>query len=172
MAKITAAITGVQGYLPDNIVTNDDLAKFVDTSDEWILSRTGISERRILKEGASSDMAAGAIDALLKKKNIDPLDIELVIVATVTPDYPFPSTANVVCDKVGLTNAWGFDLKAACSGFLYALETGAKFIESGKHTKVLVVGVDKMSSIIDYEDRTTCVIFGDGAGVVLLEPNE
>lgn len=172
MAKITAAITGVQGYLPDNIVTNDDMAKFVDTSDEWILSRTGISERRILKEGASSDMAVGAIDALLKKKNIDPLDIELVIVATVTPDYPFPSTANVVCDKSGLTNAWGFDLKAACSGFLYALETGAKFIESGKHKKVLVVGVDKMSSIIDYEDRTTCVIFGDGAGVVLLEPND
>jgi 3-oxoacyl-[acyl-carrier-protein] synthase-3 len=172
MAKITAAITGVQGYLPDNIVTNDDLAKIVDTTDEWILSRTGISERRILKEGASSDMAAAAIESLLKKMSLDPLDIELVIVATVTPDYPFPSTANVVCDKVGLTNAWGFDLKAACSGFLYALETGAKFIESGKHKKVLIVGVDKMSSIIDYEDRTTCVIFGDGAGVVLLEPNE
>lgn len=172
MNKITAAITGVQGYLPDNIVTNQDLAKIVDTTDEWILSRTGISERRLLKEGASSDMAVEAINSLLEKKGLSPLDIDLVIVATVTPDYPFPSTANVVCDKVGMTNAWGFDLKAACSGFIYALQTGAKFIESGTHQKVLVVGVDKMSSIIDYEDRTTCVIFGDGAGVVLLEPNE
>ena len=172
MSKITAAITGVQGYLPEDVVTNHDLAKIVDTSDEWILSRTGISERRIMKNGCTSDMASEAIKALLAKKNIDPLDIELVILATVTPDYPFPSTANVVCDKVGLTNAWGFDLKAACSGFIYALQTGAKFIESGTHKKVLVVGVDKMSSILDYEDRTTCVIFGDGAGVVLLEPNE
>lgn len=172
MNKITAAITGVQGYLPDNIVTNHDLAKIVDTTDEWILSRTGISERRLMKDGASSDMAVEAIKGLLEKKGLSPLDIELVIVATVTPDYPFPSTANVVCDKVGMTNAWGFDLKAACSGFIYALQTGAKFIEAGTHNKVLVVGVDKMSSIIDYEDRTTCVIFGDGAGVVLLEPNE
>lgn len=172
MNKITAAITGVQGYLPDNIVTNHDLAKIVDTTDEWILSRTGISERRLMKDGASSDMAVEAIKGLLEKKGLSPLDIELVIVATVTPDYPFPSTANVVCDKVGMTNAWGFDLKAACSGFIYALQTGAKFIEAGTHKKVLVVGVDKMSSIIDYEDRTTCVIFGDGAGVVLLEPNE
>ncbi len=172
MSKITAAITGVQGYLPDNIVTNHDLAKIVDTSDEWILSRTGISERRIMKDGASSDMAAGAVKALLEKKGIDPLEIELVIVATVTPDYPFPSTANVVCDKTGMTNAWGYDLIAACSGFIYALQTGAKFIESGTHKKVIVIGVDKMSSILDYEDRTTCVIFGDGAGAVLLEPNE
>lgn len=172
MNKITAAITGVQGYLPDTIVTNQDLAKIVDTTDEWILSRTGISERRLMKDGASSDMAVEAIKGLLDKKGLSPLDIELVIVATVTPDYPFPSTANVVCDKVGMTNAWGFDLKAACSGFIYALQTGAKFIESGTHKRVLVVGVDKMSSIIDYEDRTTCVIFGDGAGVVLLEPNE
>jgi 3-oxoacyl-[acyl-carrier-protein] synthase-3 len=171
MEKITAAITGVQGYLPDNIVTNDDLAKFVDTSDEWILSRTGISERRIMKDGASSDMAAAAVTQLLAKKGIDPLEIELVILGTVTPDYPFPSTANVVCDKVGMKNAWGFDLIAACSGFIYALSTGAQFIESGKHKKVLVIGVDKMSSIVDYEDRTTCIIFGDGAGVVLLEPN-
>jgi 3-oxoacyl-[acyl-carrier-protein] synthase-3 len=172
MSKITAAITGVQGYLPDNIVTNHDLAKIVDTSDEWILSRTGISERRIMKDGASSDMAAGAVKALLEKKGIDPLEIELVIVATVTPDYPFPSTANVVCDKTGMTNAWGYDLIAACSGFIYALQTGAKFIEAGTHKKVIVIGVDKMSSILDYEDRTTCVIFGDGAGAVLLEPNE
>ena len=172
MSKITAAITGVQGYLPDNIVTNHDLAKFVDTTDEWITTRTGISERRIMKDGASSDMASEAVKALLAKKGIDPLEIELVILATVTPDYPFPSTANVVCDKVGMTNAWGYDLIAACSGFIYALQTGAKFIESGTHKKVLVIGVDKMSSIIDYQDRTTCVIFGDGAGVVLLEPNE
>jgi len=171
MNKTTAAITGVQGYLPDNIVTNDDLAKIVDTSDEWILSRTGISERRILKDGASSDMAAEAVKGLLEKKGLTPLDIDLVIVATVTPDYPFPSTANVVCDKVGMTNAWGFDLKAACSGFIYALTTGAKFIETGTHKRVIVVGVDKMSSIIDYQDRTTCVIFGDGAGAVLLEPS-
>lgn len=172
MSKMTAAITGVQGYLPDNIVTNNDLAKIVDTSDEWILTRTGISERRIMKDGASSDMAAEAVKGLLAKKGLSPLDIELVIVATVTPDFPFPSTANVVCDKVGMTNAWGFDLKAACSGFIFALQTGAKFIESGTHKRVIVVGVDKMSSIIDYQDRTTCVIFGDGAGAVLLEPNE
>ncbi len=171
MEKITAAITAVQGYVPDNVMTNEDLAKIVDTSDEWITTRTGIKERRILTEGASSDMAAAAVAQLLDKKGIDPLDIELVIVATVTPDYPFPSTANVVCDKTGMKNAWGYDLIAACSGFIYALTTGAKFIESGHHKKVLVIGVDKMSSILDYEDRTTCVIFGDGAGVVLLEPN-
>lgn len=172
MGKVTAAITAVQGYLPEEVVTNHDLAKIVDTSDEWILSRTGISERRIMRNGASSDMAAAAVSALLEKKGIDPLDIELVICATVTPDYPFPSTANVVCDKVGMKNAWGYDLIAACSGFIYGLQTGAKFIESGTHKKVLVIGVDKMSSILDYQDRTTCVIFGDGAGVVLLEPNE
>jgi 3-oxoacyl-[acyl-carrier-protein] synthase-3 len=172
MSKMTAAITGVQGYLPDNIVTNNDLAKIVDTSDEWILSRTGISERRIMKDGASSDMAAEAVRGLLAKKGLSPLDIDLVIIGTVTPDYPFPSTANVVCDKVGMTNAWGFDLIAACSGFIYGLQTGAKFIEAGTHKRVIVVGVDKMSSIIDYQDRTTCVIFGDGAGAVLLEPNE
>lgn len=172
MSKITAAITGVQGYLPEHVVTNHDLAKIVDTSDEWILTRTGISERRIMKDGASSDMAAEAVRGLLAKTGVDPLDIELVLVATVTPDYPFPSTANVVCDKVGMSNAWGYDLIAACSGFIYALQTGSKFIESGTHKKVIVVGVDKMSSILDYEDRATCVIFGDGAGAVLLEPNE
>jgi len=171
MGNITAAITGVEGYVPDEVVTNDDLAKFVDTNDEWITSRTGIRERRILREGGSSDIAAAAVDKLLKKKGIDPLDIELVIVATVTPDYPFPSTANVVCDKIGMTNAWGYDLIAACSGFLYALSTGAQFIETGKYKKVIVIGVDKMSAIIDYQDRATCVIFGDGGGAVLLEPN-
>jgi len=172
MGKITAAITGVQGYVPDYVLTNEELSKMVDTSDEWILTRTGIKERRIMKEGASSDMAAAAVTQLLEKKGIDPLEIELVICATVTPDYPFPSTANVICDKVGMTNAWGYDVIAACSGFIYALSTGAQFIETGRNKKVLVIGVDKMTSILDYQDRTTCVIFGDGAGVVLLEPNE
>jgi 3-oxoacyl-[acyl-carrier-protein] synthase-3 len=172
MGKITAAITGVQGYLPKDVMTNEDLAKIVDTSDEWITTRTGIKERRVMRDGASSDMAAEAVKALLEKKGVDPSEIELVIVATVTPDYPFPSTANVVCDKAGMKNAWGFDLNSACSGFIYALSTGAQFIETGRHKKVLVIGVDKMTSIIDYQDRTTCVIFGDGAGAVLLEPND
>jgi 3-oxoacyl-[acyl-carrier-protein] synthase-3 len=172
MGKITAAITGVQGYLPDHVVTNDDLAKIVDTSDEWIMTRTGIKERRMMKDGASSDMAAHAVRDLLKKTNTNPVDVDLVIVGTVTPDYPFPSTANVLCDKVGIKNAWSFDLNAACSGFLYALSTGSQFIETGKYKKVIVVGVDKMSSIVDYQDRTTCIIFGDGCGAVLLEPNE
>jgi len=172
MKKITAAITGVQGYVPETVLSNEDLAKIVDTSDEWITSRTGIKERRILKNGASSDMAAEAVKGLLEKTGVDPLEIELVLVATVTPDYPFPSTANVVCDKVGMKNAWGYDLIAACSGLIYALSTGAQFIETGRHKKVIVVGVDKMTSILDYQDRTTCVIFGDGAGAVLLEPNE
>lgn len=172
MKKITAAITGVQGYVPDYVMTNEELSTLVDTSDEWILSRTGIKERRVMKDGASSDMAAAAVAQLLEKKGIDPMDIELVICATVTPDYPFPSTANVICDKVGMKNAWGYDCIAACSGFIYALSTGAQFIETGRHKKVIVIGVDKMTSILDYEDRTTCVIFGDGAGAVLLEPNE
>ena len=172
MKKITAAITGVQGYVPETVLSNEELSKIVDTSDEWITSRTGIKERRIMKDGASSDMAAAAIKGLLEKMNIDPMEIELVICATVTPDYPFPSTANVICDKVGMKNAWGYDSIAACSGFIYALSTGAQFIETGRHKKVIVVGVDKMTSILDYQDRTTCVIFGDGAGAVLLEPNE
>jgi 3-oxoacyl-[acyl-carrier-protein] synthase-3 len=171
MNKITAAITGVQGYVPEDVLSNADLAKIVDTSDEWITTRTGIKERRILKNGASSDMAVKAVEGLLKKTNTDPMDIDLVVLATVTPDYPFPSTANVLCDKAGMKNAWGFDLIAACSGFIYALSTGAQFIETGKYKKVIVVGVDKMTSILDYQDRTTCVIFGDGAGAVMLEPN-
>jgi 3-oxoacyl-[acyl-carrier-protein] synthase-3 len=171
MNKITAAITGVQGYVPDTVLSNADLAKIVDTSDEWITTRTGIKERRIMKNGASSDMAAEAVKGLLVKTNTDPLDIDLVVLATVTPDYPFPSTANLLCDKVGMKNAWGFDLKAACSGFIYALSTGSQFIETGRYKKVIVVGVDKMTSILDYQDRTTCVIFGDGAGAVMLEPN-
>lgn len=172
MGKVTAAITGVAGYVPDYVLTNDELAKIVDTSDEWITTRTGIKERRIMKDGASSDMSVHAVNRLLEKTNTKPEEIDLVVLATVTPDYPFPSTANVLCDKAGMTNAWGFDLKAACSGFVYALATGSQFIETGKYKKVVVVGVDKMSSIIDYEDRTTCVIFGDGCGAVLLEPNE
>jgi 3-oxoacyl-[acyl-carrier-protein] synthase-3 len=172
MNKITAAITGVQGYVPEHVLSNEDLAKIVDTSDEWITTRTGIKERRIMKNGATSDMAAEAVKSLLKKKNIDPLEIELVVLASVTPDHLFPSTANILCDKVGMKNAWGFDLLAACSGFLFALTTASQFIENGRYKKVLVVGVDKMSSIVDYTDRTTCIIFGDGAGVVLLEPNE
>lgn len=172
MQKITAAITAVQGYLPDEVVTNEDLSKFVDTSDEWITSRTGIKERRIMRNGATSDMGAAAVQKLLEKKGIDPLEIDLLICGTVTPDLVFPSTANIISDKVGLKNAWSFDVNAACSGFLYSLATASQFIETGKYKKIIVVGVDKMSSIIDYEDRTTCVIFGDGGGAVLLEPNE
>jgi len=169
--KTTAAITGVQGYLPDHVLSNEDLSKIVDTSDEWITTRTGIKERRIMKDGASSDMGVEAVKGLLEKTNTSAEEIDLVIVATVTPDYPFPSTSNVICDKVGMKNAWGYDLIAACSGFIYGLSTGAQFIETGRYKKVIVVGVDKMSSIIDYQDRTTCVIFGDGCGAVLLEPD-
>ncbi len=171
--SIHAAITGVGGYVPDNILSNKDLEKLVDTTDEWIRTRTGIEERHILNEAgkATSDLAVGAILPMLAKKNIDPLDIEVIICATVTGDYVFPATANVIADKIGAKNAWSFDIGAACSGFLYALETGARFIESGKYTKVLVIGADKMSAIIDYTDRNTCIIFGDGAGCVLLEPN-
>ncbi len=172
MGKVTAAITGVQGYVPDYILDNEELSRIVDTNDEWITTRTGIKERRIMKNGASSDMAAEAVKGLLEKTGTDPMDIDLFVVATVTPDHAFPSTSNILCDKVGLKNAWGFDLIAACSGFIYGLSTGAQFIETGKYKKVIVVGVDKMSSIIDYEDRTTCIIFGDGCGAVLLEPNE
>jgi 3-oxoacyl-[acyl-carrier-protein] synthase-3 len=171
MNKLTAAITAVQGYVPDDILSNEDLSKLVDTSDEWIMSRTGIKERRIMRNGGSSDMAAAAVKQLLEKKGIDPMDIDLVICGTVTPDHPFPSTANILSDKTGMKNAWSFDVNAACSGFLFALATGSQFIETGKYKKVIVVGVDKMTSIVDYQDRTTCVIFGDGAGAVLLEPN-
>jgi 3-oxoacyl-[acyl-carrier-protein] synthase III len=171
--KVTAAITAVGGYVPETVLTNADLEKMVDTTDEWIRSRTGIIERRILKEEgkATSDLAVRAILPMLEKKGIDPLEIEVIIVGTVTGDYVFPSTANVVADKIGAKNAWSFDVSAACSGFLYALETGSKFIESGRYKKVLVVGADKMSAIIDYTDRNTCIIFGDGAGCVMLEPN-
>lgn len=174
MNKINACITGVHGYLPDFVLTNDELAKIVDTNDEWITSRTGIKERRILrgKGLGTSDLAAEALKGLLKKKNLSPADIDLVICATVTPDHVFPATANIVCDKVGMKNVPSFDIGAACSGFLYALTTGSKFIESGMYKRVVVIGADKMSAITDFEDRATCVIFGDGAGAVLLEANE
>jgi 3-oxoacyl-[acyl-carrier-protein] synthase-3 len=173
MTKITAAITCVNGYVPPDVLSNADLEKMVDTNDEWITSRTGIKERRLLKNGlATSDMAVEAVNGLLKKRGITADEIELIIFATVTADMIFPSSACVLADKIGAKNAWGYDLAAACSGFLFALETGAKFIESGKHKKVLVIGGDKMSSIIDYTDRNTCIIFGDGLGCVLLEPTE
>jgi 3-oxoacyl-[acyl-carrier-protein] synthase-3 len=173
MTKITAAITALSGYVPDYILTNEELETMVPTTSEWIETRTGIKERRILKgkgQGTSA-MAVPAVEALLKKRGISATEIDMVIVGTVTPDYVFPSTANVICDQIGATNAWGFDLSAACSGFLFALATGAQFIETGKCKKVIVVGADKMSSILDYTDRSTCIIFGDGAGAVLLEPN-
>ena len=172
MSKTTAAITAVGGYVPEYRLTNKELESIVDTTDEWIRTRTGIEERRILKEEgkASSDMAVPAIQEILQKKKIAAADIDCIICATVTPDMVFPATANIIADKIGAINAFGFDLGAACSGFLFALSTGAAFIESGRYKKVIVVGVDKMSSIIDYTDRNTCIIFGDGAGAVLLEP--
>lgn len=173
MVKIQAAITAVGGYVPNDKLTNADLARIVDTNDEWITSRTGIKERRILKgEGmGTSDMAVKAVQEILDKKGLNPLDIELLICATTTPDFTFPATANVITDKLGLKNAWGYDVSAACSGFLYALTIASQFIETGKHKKIIVVGGDKMSSILNFEDRATCIIFGDGCGAVLLEPN-
>ncbi len=171
---IKAAITAIGGHVPDFVMTNDELAKFVDTNDEWITSRTGIKERRVLNEPgkATSDMMVIAVEELLKKRGITAMDIDLLIVGTITGDLIFPSTANIICDKIGAKNAWGYDLSAACSGFIFALATGSQFIETGKYKKVVVIGVDKMSAILDYEDRTTCVIFGDGGGAVLLEPSE
>ncbi len=174
MQKKTAAITGVGGYVPEYKLTNKILETLVDTNDEWIKTRTGIEERRILKgEGlGSSDMGAEAVKNLFSNKNIDPLSVDCVICATVTPDMVFPATANLICDKTGMKNAFSYDLGAACSGFLFALTTGAAYIESGRYKKVVVVGVDKMSAIVDYTDRTTCIIFGDGGGAVLLEASE
>ncbi len=174
MAKTFAAITGVAGYVPEDILSNADLEKMVDTTDEWITTRTGIKERRILRTPgkATSDMAVEVVKQLLAKTNTSADEIELLICATVTPDMTFPDTANTILDKVGAKNAFGYDINAACSGFLYALTTGAKFIESGMYKKVIIIGADKMSSIVDYTDRTTCIIFGDGAGGVMLEPTE
>ena len=173
MEKIYAAITAVGAHLPEFRLTNKILETMVDTNDEWIKSRTGVEERRIQKgEGlASSDMGSEAVKDLLKKRGIGPEEIDCIICATVTPDMFFPATANIIGDKAGLKNAFGFDVSAACSGFLYSLTLGTTMIESGRYKKVIVVGVDKMSSIVDYSDRTTCVIFGDGAACVLLEPN-
>ncbi|MBA3679881.1 MAG: ketoacyl-ACP synthase III [Bacteroidetes bacterium] len=169
---IRAAITAVAGFLPDNIVTNADLEKIIDTTDEWITTRTGIKQRHLENNPnkATSDMGAEAVKLLCKKRGIDPNEIDLLICATVTPDMVFPATANLIAAKIGAKNTWSFDLGAACSGFIYALTTGTQFIESGRYKKVVVVGADMMSRIIDYTDRTTCVIFGDGAGAVLLEP--
>ena len=173
MSKLRAAITGVQGWVPDYILTNKELETMVDTNDEWITSRTGIKERRILKGKGlgTSDIAVQAVNGLLAKTNTKPEEVELLICATATPDMLFPATANIIADKTGIRNAFNFDVSAACSGFIYALVTASKFIESGQYKKVIVVGADKMSSIVDYSDRSTCVIFGDGAGAVLLEPD-
>jgi len=174
MGKVRAALTAIGGYVPEYKLTNEILEGMVDTTDEWITTRTGIKERRILKgEGlGTSDMAVEAVKEVLKKRGIGAEEIDLLICCTVTPDMVFPATANIITDKVGAKNAFGFDLMAACSGFLYGLTTGSKYIESGAAKKVIVVGADKMSSIVDYEDRATCVIFGDGCGAALLEPTE
>lgn len=165
-------VTGIHGYVPEYRLTNKELESLVDTNDEWIMSRTGIKERRILKgeNQGTSVMGIAAVQGLLEKTGTDPLDIELIICATVTPDMPFPATANIIANKVGAINSFSFDISAACSGFLYALQLGAQFIQTGTHKKVIVIGADKMSAIVDYQDRTTCILFGDGAGAVLLEP--
>ena len=172
MNKIYAGITGVNGYVPDYILTNSELETLVDTKDEWILSRTGIKERRILKgeNKGSSVMGIEAVKGLLEKTKTNPLDVEVLLCATTTPDMLFPATANIISSATGLKNAFSYDIQAACSGFLYAFTTASQFIETGKYKKIIVVGVDKMSSIIDYTDRKTCIIFGDGGGAVLLEP--
>ncbi|MGB4840045.1 MAG: beta-ketoacyl-ACP synthase III [Saprospiraceae bacterium] len=174
MTKLRAVITGVAGYVPEDILSNADLEKMVDTTDEWITTRTGIKERRILRTPgkATSDMGAEVTKELLRKTGTSPDEIEMLICATVTPDTIFPDTANTILDKVGAKNCFGYDINAACSGFLYALTTGAKFIESGMYKKVVIIGADKMSSIVDYTDRTTCIIFGDGAGGVMLEASD
>ncbi len=172
MTKLRTTITGIGAYVPDYILTNDELSKMVDTSDEWIMTRIGIKERHIIKEEGegSSFVGAKAVQQLLKKTNTSPDKVDLLICATVTPDHQFPATANIISDKVGIKNAFSFDLNAGCSGFLYALTTASKYIESGSYKKIVVVGAEKMSSIVDYQDRATCPIFGDGAGAVMLEP--
>jgi 3-oxoacyl-[acyl-carrier-protein] synthase-3 len=174
MSTIKAAITGVNGYVPDYILTNKELETMVDTTDEWITSRTGVEQRHIVKEKgkACSDLGYSIVTGLLEKTGTHPDEVEMLICATITSDMTFPDTANTICDKVGIKNAFAYDINAACSGFLFALTTAAKFIETGTHKKVIVIGVDQMSSIIDYSDRTTCVIFGDGGGAVLLEPSK
>ncbi|MDR0659503.1 MAG: ketoacyl-ACP synthase III [Prevotellaceae bacterium] len=172
MAKVTAAITGVAGYIPDYVLTNEELSKMVDTTDEWIMTRIGIKERRILKEEGkgTSDMAEMAVKELLRKTGASPDEVDMLIYCGVTPDMPFPSTANIISDKVGILNAFGYDINAGCSSFLFSLHTAAQYIETGYRKKIVLVGGDKMSSITDYTDRTTCPLFGDGAGAVLIEP--
>ena len=173
MSTRRAKVTAVSHYLPERLVTNKELEKIVDTSDEWITERTGIRERRVVAKGqGTSDLGAAAAKRLLEKRGLDATEIDLIIVATVTPDMFFPSTACLVQAKIGATKAWGFDLSGACSGFVYALATAAQFIQTGAHAKVLVIGADVMTSIIDFQDRATCVLFGDGAGAVLVEPAE
>ncbi|PWL29023.1 beta-ketoacyl-ACP synthase III [uncultured Roseivirga sp.] len=172
MSQLRAQISGVQGYVPEYVLTNQELETMVDTTDEWITTRTGIKERRILKgeNQGTSVIGIKAIQGLLAKTNTTPEEIDLIICCTTTPDMVFPATANLIGDAIGAKNAFGFDLQAACSGFIYGLATGSQYIETGKYKKVIVVGADKMSSIVDYTDRTTCIIFGDGGGAVLLEP--
>ncbi|MUP36937.1 beta-ketoacyl-ACP synthase III [Labilibaculum euxinus] len=172
MSKINAVITGVGAYVPDYVLTNEELSTMVETTDEWIMTRIGIKERRILKGAGkgSSDLGAKAVEELLKKTNTSPEDVDLLICATVTPDMQFPATANIISDKLGINDAFSFDLNAGCSGFLFALVTGSKYIQSGMYKKVVIVGAEKMSSIVDYTDRQTCPIFGDGAAAVMLEP--
>ena len=172
MSKIEAGITGIQGFVPEYRLTNEELSTMVETTDEWIMQRIGIKERRILKEGATSDMGTEAVKGLLKKTGTRPEEVDLLICATITSDYPFPSTANLISDKAGLTNSWSFDISAACSGFVYGIQTAAAFVQSGRYKKVILVGADMMSSITDYTDRTTCPLFGDGAAAVMIEPVE
>lgn len=174
MGQIKAAITAVAGYVPEHVLSNKDLEKIVDTNDEWIVSRTGIRNRHILKDPdkATSDMGVEAVNQILTKRGIGAEELDMIIVATVTADYPFPDTANLIASKIGAVNAFGYDINAACSGFIFALTTASKFIETGTYKKIIVVGADQMSSILDYEDRSTCILFGDGAGAVLLEPDE
>ena len=172
MAKIRAAITGVGAYLPEYRLTNEEISKMVDTTDEWIMQRIGIKERRILKEEgkATSDMGARAVENLLEKTGTSPGEVDLLICATITPDMNLPATANIIANKTNIHNAWSFDLNAACSGFIFSLSTATQFIESGRYKKVVIVAAEKMSAIINYEDRTTCPLFGDGAAAVLIEP--
>ena len=172
MEKINAVITGIGGYVPDYVLTNDELSRMVDTTDEWIMTRIGVKERRILNEEGlgTSYMARKAAKQLMQKTGVNPDEIDAVIVCTTTPDYHFPSTASILCDKLGLKNAFAFDFQAACCGFLYGMEVAASLVASGRHKKVILVGADKMSSMVDYTDRATCPIFGDGAAAVMLEP--
>lgn len=172
MSKIAAGITGIHGWVPEYRLTNDELSTMVETTDEWIMQRIGIKERRILKEGATSDMGARAVEGLLKKTGTSPDEIDLLICATITSDYNFPATANLICDKAGIKGAWSFDISAACSGFVFGLQTAASFVQSGQYKKVVFVGADMMSSITDYSDRTTCPLFGDAAAAVLVEEVE